>query len=1062
MDNFTINLNTPVTVLTEINIDDILLDGESFIVTMTNNDIKNFRVGQVIYFVRYIEQESGVFELLREASEIIEINSNSIRITLPTSKVYSIENIEELFDKRTRVITDYSHNIFQQDLEDCIGQEVYFLNDEREIIVSATTKDFSVPWRFEDKTLTVDECLIKVEELDSCNKCESGANVFDYVFLPEMASVDSLLINSGITYDLIKDAKYISFKYNPFIFDDDGKWRFYEDKWFKELKDLDDCNIYKDGRTRTMLASYDACYKLDLGLSSDDDETGLGNEDIFSSSLMDSISDSLVPDIIDMERIKYVPAYENTDTKEVSCLTGITFYLHFRERAKIKDSERATFNSIYTSGNVYYDTWHIDAEERDFTWWNEYNVDNVLHKECFDTKTFTEFHTNNGKKSDLIGYLNFTDNDIFYRKKKVGESFLRLSFYTSKDPIEQKLLYYSTIFLDEGELYGKYIKQLQLVKKNGAWAKNHKTGLNRINENAFVVLYSGGTRVDSKITVTNEYNITKSSEGFNLYLFAEDKDFDFENGEKTIYMKVEFNHAGNGKTTPLIMWPKDKNGEFCSLTTNNFIDSLYIPIKLIYNEDSGRYVYTIIGGDVENYNLDLVLYEPKLDMVEEEYSPNDIPLIYATPNSIIYNRNVSSANTFNIISNVGWEIKGNENVQVSHMKGQSGSTQITISSAPSKAVVTLTATTNDEQASAQTSAFITVYQSAKFRPYLKLSVDELYYTENGRFNTFEVISNVDWNIEFEDGVSGKINDGKYVEITNFEGNDGDVKKAYVSTKEDSNYEGIIKKEISIVKSETERSEDINNVVINLSIVEDMFNSYIENSLSLINGENEISITGDTEETYAISIDDNIKLRLNRNDIKIEFTVNDATYKLDRKDNEVIIYEYQKENINKDVNIEITINETSLNIGTLFVGYEYSGNSITTPGVLYKYSEDSDELPGDGYVTSGTSHALPPHEGDIETYNNKRYLGRRFTGIQLNEIISRESTTYFSIGTSDIPTIEKVLGRSIDSDIIVDEKLISQVLWYYIGSLTNRDFNKIKEGDNILLLKGVDDPIVKND
>ena len=117
------------------------------------------------------------------------------------------------------------------------------------------------------------------------------------------------------------------------------------------------------------------------------------------------------------------------------------------------------------------------------------------------------------------------------------------------------------------------------------------------------------------MVITNEFDRTKSSEGFNLYLFAEDKNFNLENGEKTIYMKVEFNHAGNGKTLPMIMWPK-VNGEYVPLTMDNFIENLYIPIKLTYIND--RYVYYIPDAyKNENGNIDLVLFEPKIDYEDD-------------------------------------------------------------------------------------------------------------------------------------------------------------------------------------------------------------------------------------------------------------------------------------------------------------------------------------------------------------------------------------------------------------------------------------------------------------
>jgi hypothetical protein len=266
-------------------------------------------------------------------------------------------------------------------------------------------------------------------------------------------------------------------------------------------------------------------------------------------------------------------------------------------------------NSSFTSGNVYTDGWYINPDSADTIWWNgmEYS------ESAFSASVFSGFVETYGEISDLLGYLNFTDNDVYYRKKKVSQSFIRLTFYTSPDPIEQKLLFHSTIFLDASTLYGKYIKQRMFMEENDLFNKK-KNG--EINLNAAVVFCSANTisgRVDTQMVVTNEYDRTKSSEGFNIYLFAEDANFNFnENGEKTIYMKVEFNHAGIGKTIPMILWPK-VNNEYIPLSANNFISSLYIPIQITYFND--RYVYYI--PDAKNYmesgNISLILFEPKLD-----------------------------------------------------------------------------------------------------------------------------------------------------------------------------------------------------------------------------------------------------------------------------------------------------------------------------------------------------------------------------------------------------------------------------------------------------------------
>ena len=69
----------------------------------------------------------------------------------------------------------------------------------------------------------------------------------------------------------------------------------------------------------------------------------------------------------------------------------------------------------------------------------------------------------------------------------------------------------------------------------------------------------------------------------------------------------------------MIMWPKKLiNGkwEYVPLTTDNFIENLYIPIKLTYIND--RYVYYIPDAyKNEHGNIDLVLFEPKIDYEDD-------------------------------------------------------------------------------------------------------------------------------------------------------------------------------------------------------------------------------------------------------------------------------------------------------------------------------------------------------------------------------------------------------------------------------------------------------------
>ena len=331
-----------------------------------------------------------------------------------------------------------------------------------------------------------------------------------------------------------------------------------------------------------------------------------------------------------MERVKYSPVIKSDEATTIA--TSITLSFHFRERNRIfvasgtsaedkeKELKERKQNTPFTSGNVYTDGWYINTDSGATIWWNGL--------ECNDSgfsNTVADFIEESGLTSDLIGYLNFTDNDIYYRKKKVSQSFIRLTFYNSTDPIEQKLLYYSTIFLDAGELYGKYIKQLMYMEENDLFNKKKNQGLNL---NAAVVFCSANTenRVDSKIVITNEYNRTKSSEGFNIYLFAEDINFNIdENGVKTIYMKVEFNHAGYGRTIPF-MFPRSGGGILYDFGPNfptsfngdwkQCNEMQYFPVILNYDSELNEYVYYFPYGKTENNTLVFNLYEPRINSLE--------------------------------------------------------------------------------------------------------------------------------------------------------------------------------------------------------------------------------------------------------------------------------------------------------------------------------------------------------------------------------------------------------------------------------------------------------------
>ena len=306
--------------------------------------------------------------------------------------------------------------------------------------------------------------------------------------------------------------------------------------------------------------------------------------------------------IVDMERDVYYPAFK-TDKNEsgftvFNPVHTIVFNLHFRSRNdvwKVYELNSNTTDSGITN-------WFV-TDVKQYAKLIEEN----------DTKSIDKLQ----RSSDLMGYLYFTNNDVFYRKNKIAKSFLRISFYDSIFPQKQSLMSTSTIFFDEGELYMKYIAHQKDEKQNYAEItsdlehpkdnpfKTNSMGVYREpidSDDKFT--FDADYRLDSRLTIQNKYKSDKSSEGFYAYIFRE---YSSELHPQNIYMKVEFNHAGIGKTIPMVLPMKWENGSPTGLLKLSEEDGLktikegipldrlyqemYIPFECKYDRLNRKYVY---------------------------------------------------------------------------------------------------------------------------------------------------------------------------------------------------------------------------------------------------------------------------------------------------------------------------------------------------------------------------------------------------------------------------------------------------------------------------------------
>ena len=354
----------------------------------------------------------------------------------------------------------------------------------------------------------------------------------------------------------------VLFSTNPFFkIDTEGKINFYG------------C----DGEVVT-ISKYTDFMGLGVVMEQDYDAKRMFQEYQVNELFVNKIKNNIIPPIIDLEKLKYAPSFLSGETTNLA--TGLTFNLHFRTRVSgTTDSNVPSYEAKYH----FKDTWHFD-DTMD-TWnGNGAGKPGVTSGQLYSDEEFVN-------SSNLIGFLDFTDDDIYNQKNRVKQSFIRLSFYDSKNPLTQSLLCYSTIFFDSGDLYGKYVKRK-------AWLEEVIGGY---DPKKYPVVWSSASTKDpcsaitSQLMVNDEYDMTKSGEGFNIYLFKEDAPVELYNPEDPentsipIYMKVEFNHAGNGRTIPMIRWPKTNDGSPEPLTIANYLDNLYIELRISLT-DKG-YVY---------------------------------------------------------------------------------------------------------------------------------------------------------------------------------------------------------------------------------------------------------------------------------------------------------------------------------------------------------------------------------------------------------------------------------------------------------------------------------------
>lgn len=365
-----------------------------------------------------------------------------------------------------------------------------------------------------------------------------------------------------------------------------------------------------------------AYYSIPVGLSKTDG-LNLNTEDKASLSFTDEQIKKSINSIVDMEKDMYIPII-NKDNNQIQ-VDNIKFNLHFRTRDL--DSWKIIEDEGEKSVNKNFCNWFVTD------YW-PYNNNGT-----YDAAKFKE----QVKKSDLLGFLYFTDSDIYTARKKFAKSFLRLSFYDSYNPEKQSLLGTSTLFFDTDKAKERYFankpsnmkfyEAYKTLSGNVTTANVSNTPNTDLSTVSHVTVFAENAtngnindsnidyRIDSGLSVTDSYRTNHSSEGYYLYIL---KTFGKDKIPQSIYMKAEFFHAGLGIKIPMVLPTNNTYGTAISNWYNREMEEfkkgyslagiqrrLYVKLDCEYSEKYQKYIYTpskevtdaILEGNDLVYNL---------------------------------------------------------------------------------------------------------------------------------------------------------------------------------------------------------------------------------------------------------------------------------------------------------------------------------------------------------------------------------------------------------------------------------------------------------------------------
>ena len=645
---------------------------------------------------KYIDYNGNIYQVKNRLCDYVTIDNKNYDISYPDSNysgfTLSIDNSDVSFiigddgkakTKKIKYIIDDKGNLAQESGYTITQRDGIEINNEKYPILSSITTDES------GKTIVEENCLLE------------GIETYDLEIIGTYGG--NAVMCSPVVRDSFSDEGVNRIEsINSEIADNFSSFRFYfkatalgedaitPDKYAENALTSDHpiSTIELYGLNRGIKIYQISDYiTLPIALGNKIDPLPL-KDDIIQNSFVNEKINENINRIVDMEKDVYYPAYQLDENNFVP-IEEIQFNLHFRTRNldswKINEDDTENLgkvsakfngNSINLNGNfnTEYSTLKSDS--------NWFVTDYYTYKQYLENSGHTDVALDLQRSSDLIGLLGFTNDDVKYRKKKIGKSFLKLSFYSTPNPNTQVLLATSTVFMDENGLFKKYMDNgdsfnymnlskegyspdnfLTLVdkfldslgtEKSNFYKSTQPYGMgkdefdktNNVNmlytflivkqlivdfknyigdvfTNPIDVLreYSDGNgllidenkRLSSQLTVLDKYNSINSSEGFYLYLFRE---YSTNLRENTVYLKIDFCHAGNGLTIPFIMPMNSSDSDYVGplyldsysdieemkkgIPLSELYDNMYIPIKVKYDINTRKYYYYLPSEYVEN------------------------------------------------------------------------------------------------------------------------------------------------------------------------------------------------------------------------------------------------------------------------------------------------------------------------------------------------------------------------------------------------------------------------------------------------------------------------------